>query len=164
MRFSDTIPNPHFSMEEYITPSGLSQLKKELADLKNVKRWEIARWLREASTQGDLDENSEYIAAKEAQTALESKIEELEELIRSAKVIKHRRKDVVDIGSRVEFLASGNTKMKVRLVSSEEADAGKGKISPHSPLGKALLGRKAGEDIDVVTPKGRKKYRITRII
>lgn len=151
-------------MEEYITPSGLNQLKKELADLKNVKRWEIAQWLREASQQGDLDENSEYVAAKEAQTALEGKIDEIEELIRSAKVIRHRQKDVVDIGSRVEFLASGNNKMKIRLVSSEEADAGEGKISPHSPLGKALLGRKVGEDIEVLTPKGRKKYRITKIV
>lgn len=152
-------------MEEYnITKKGLDKLKAELEELKNVKKWEIADWLREAAAQGDLDENSEYIAAKEAQTALETKIGELENKIRNAKVIKRRRKDMVDVGSRVEYASSGSKKkLKITLVNSEEADAASGKISMDSPFGKAFFGKKPGEEVEVHTPKGKKKYKITRI-
>lgn len=150
-------------MEEYFTKKGLEQLKQELEELKTVKRWEIAEWLREAATQGDMDENSEYLAAKEAQTALENRVEELEQKVRTAIIIKRRRKDIVEMGANVEFATSSNNKTKVMLVSTEEADASEGKISAASPLGRALLGKKVGEDVEVHTPKGKKKYRITKI-
>lgn len=151
-------------MEEFFTKKGLKQLKTELEELKTVKKWEIAEWLREAATQGDMDENAEYLAAKEAQTALENRIEELEQKIRSAKVITRRKKDIVDVGAKVEFATSSNNKNKVMLVSTEEADASDGKISFASPLGKALMGRKVGEHVEVHTPKGKKKYKITKIV
>ncbi|MDX1608057.1 MAG: transcription elongation factor GreA [Candidatus Spechtbacterales bacterium] len=150
-------------MEEYFTQKGLKQMKAELEKLKTEKKWEIAKWLKEAATQGDMDENAEYLAAKEAQTALENRIEELEHKIRNAKVIKRRNKDIVEIGAKVEYATQSNKKSKIMLVSSEEADAGEGKISVTSPMGKAMLGKKKGENIEVHTPKGKKRYRITKI-
>ncbi|MDX1535270.1 MAG: transcription elongation factor GreA [Candidatus Spechtbacterales bacterium] len=153
-------------MEEYnITKKGLNQLKKELDELKNVKKWEVAKWLKEAAEGGDMDENSEYVAAKEAQTALETRISELESKIRNAKVIKRRRKDIVEVGSKVEYTPHGSStkKFKITLVSTEEADASNGKISIGSPIGKALRGKKKGDKVEVHTPKGKKKYKIIRI-
>lgn len=152
-------------MEDYyVTQKAFNQLKAELEELENVKKWEIARWLKEAATQGDMIENAEYLEAKEAQTALENRIKDLEAKIRKAKIIKRRKKDVVDVGSTV-FLAFGsNKKRKIKLVSSEESDAGEGKISNISPLGKAVMGKKVREEFEVITPKGNKKYRVTKII
>ncbi|MEX0877923.1 MAG: transcription elongation factor GreA [Candidatus Spechtbacterales bacterium] len=150
-------------MEEYFTKKGLDQLKRELEELKTVKKWEIAEWLREAAQQGDMDENADYLAAKEAQTALESRVEELEQKIRIAVIIKRRNKDIVSVGASVEFATTSNNKSKVVLVSTEEADASAGKISAASPLGRALMGKKVGEDVEVHTPKGKRKYRITKI-
>lgn len=152
-------------MDEYnITKKGLNNLKKELDELKNVKKWEIAEWLREAASNGDMDENSEYVAAKEAQTALETRISDLENKIRNAKVVKRRRKDIADVGSKVEYALSGSSKKsKITLVSTEEANASEGKISVGSPIGRAFLGKKKGDNVEVHTPKGKKKYRITHI-
>lgn len=149
---------------EYITRKGLEKLKKELDELKNVKKWEIAQWLREASSQGDLDENAEYVSAKEAQTALENKVEELEERIRTAQVITKRKSDIVGVGSKIEFVTPFQKKLNVVLVSIEESNAEKGKISTVSPLGTALFGKKVGDNIEVLTPKGIKRYRITKVI
>ncbi|MEX0870071.1 MAG: transcription elongation factor GreA [Candidatus Spechtbacterales bacterium] len=149
-------------MEEFITKKGFEQLKKELYELKNVKKWEIAEWLRETSSQGDMDENAEYVSAIEAQTALRNRVEELERRIRSAKIITKRRKDVVDVGSVVHCAASSK-KMKFTVVGSEEADAASGIISTSSPLGRALFGKKPGDIAEVITPKGKKKYKITKI-
>src|SRR3989344_2628798 len=149
---------------EYITKKGLDQLKEELDKLKNEKTWEIAAWLREASAQGDMIENAEYVAAKEAQTALEERIEELEKRIRGANVIKRRKKDIVDIGASVEFVNKANTSIKIMLVGSPETEAGGGKISMLSPLGRAMIGKKVGDYVEVLTPKGRKRYKITKIV
>ncbi len=149
-------------MEEYITQKGLNQLKEELKELKTQKKWEIANWLKEAAQQGDMAENAEYIAAKEAQTALEARIEELENKIRNAKVVRKKQGEAT-VGATVELIASGNKKHKVQLVSSEESDASGGKISISSPMGNALMGKQEGEDVEVVTPKGKKRYRIVKI-
>ena len=148
---------------EYITKKGLDQLKKELDKLKNENTWEIAAWLREASDQGDMIENAEYVAAKEAQTALEERIEELEKRIRTASVIKRRKKDIVDIGASVEFINKANAPIKIMLVGGPEAEAEKGKISMLSPLGKAMMGKKVGDYVEALTPKGKKRYKITKI-
>src|SRR3989344_5915027 len=103
-------------MEEYyVTQKAFNQLKEELSELETKKKWEIAAWLIEASAQGDMSENAEYIEAKEAQTALENRVKDLEEKIRKA---------------------------KVTLVSSEETEVDEGKISNESPLGKAMMGKK----------------------
>lgn len=150
-------------MKEYnITKKGLKKLKEELDYLKNEKKWEMARWLKEAAAQGDMSENAEYLEAKQEQTALENRIGELEEKIRKARIIKRRQKDIVDVGSAVEFSDSGKIS-KIMLVSAEEADVAGGKISSESPLGRALLGRRIGDHVEVETPKGKKKYRITKL-
>jgi len=152
-------------MEDYyVTQKAFNELKKQLEELQTNKKWEIASWLKEASAQGDMLENAEYLEAKEAQTALENRIRDLEEKIRKAKIIKRRKKDVVDVGANVEFATSSNKKQKVMLVSSEEAEAESGKISNESPMGMAMMGKKKGDYFEVITPKGKKKYRITKLI
>ena len=152
-------------MEKYfITQKAFKNLKRELEELQTVKKWEIASWLKEASTQGDMTENAEYLEAKETQTALENRIRDLEEKIRKARIIKRRKKNVVDIGSTVILAFAKNKKRKIKLVSSEESNAGEGKISNISPLGHAMMGKRVKDEVEVITPKGNKKYRITKII
>lgn len=148
---------------DYITKKGLKQLKIELEELGGKKRWEIAQWLREAASQGDLAENAEYMEAKEAQTALEEKIKILETRLRDAKVVSGRSRDIAEVGAEIRLVAASR-KMKLKLVSLEEADAALGLVSTNSPIGKALLGKKVGEVIEVPTPKGLKKYKITKIV
>lgn len=147
----------------YITKKGLKQLKKDLEELTTVKRWEIAKWLREAAAQGDLSENAEYMEAKESQTALEERIQALEQRLRTAKVVSGRSGDSVEVGAHIG-LAIASKKIKIRLVGSEESDATAGLISTDSPMGKALLGKKVGEIAEVPTPNGVKKYKITKIV
>ncbi|OGZ57978.1 MAG: hypothetical protein A3F94_03230 [Candidatus Spechtbacteria bacterium RIFCSPLOWO2_12_FULL_38_22] len=152
-------------MEEYyVTQKAFNQLKEELSELETKKKWEIAAWLREASAQGDMSENAEYIEAKEAQTALENRVKDLEEKIRKAKIVRRERKGVVEVGATVEFATVSHRKAKVTLVSSEETEVDEGKISNESPLGKAMMGKKEGEYFEVITPKGKKRYRITKLI
>lgn len=152
-------------MEEYITKEGLTQLKQELEFLKGEKRREIAQWLREAAQQGDLTENAEYVEAKEAQTALENKIDDLERRLRSAKVVDGSvATDQVGVGTTIELTgSSAQGGLKVRLVGSEEANIDEGFISAASPMGQALLGKKVGDAVEVTTPKGVKKYKVLRI-
>jgi len=152
-------------MEDYyVTQKAFNELKRDLEEIQTQKKWEIAEWLKEASAQGDMLENAEYLEAKEAQTALENRIKDLEEKIRRAKIIKKRRTDVVDVGTTVEFAISSDEKRTIKLVSSEEAEAEEGKISTESPLGKAMMGKKTGELFEVVTPKGNRKYKIIRLV
>lgn len=152
-------------MEEYITKEGLQQLKQELELLKGEKRREIAIWLREAAQQGDLTENAEYVEAKEAQTALENRIEDLERRLRNSKIVEGVvGGDHVAIGATIELTgASAKKGLVVRLAGSEGADVTAGTISASSPMGSALMGKKVGEMVEVETPKGVKKYKIIRI-
>ncbi|OGZ61891.1 MAG: hypothetical protein A2932_00395 [Candidatus Spechtbacteria bacterium RIFCSPLOWO2_01_FULL_46_10] len=148
---------------DYLTRNGYKQLKEELEYLKNEKRWEVAHWLREASTQGDMDENAEYIAAKEEQDRIEQRIEQLEMRLRNARIVNTpRTNDVVQVGSKVR-LATVKKNLKFRIVGVEEADVAKGDISTESPIGRALLGKGVGDVIEFPTPKGNKRYKITRI-
>lgn len=149
-------------MVEYITKRGLRILRKELKELKDVKRWEIAKWLREAASGGDLSENAEYMEAKEVQTALEVKIEVIEEKLRSAKVVSGHKRDIVEVGSAI-ILASASKKTKLKLVGSEEADVSAGFLSADSPMGKAVLGKRVGETVKVSTPRGIRRYKLTKI-
>ena len=148
----------------YISRSGLEELKKELRELKTVKRHEIAKRLQEATELGDLSENSEYLAAKEAQETLERRIAELEEAIKTGVVIEEEvgLRGVIRIGSTVEIEAN-TVKMVYRIVGSREARPGEGKISNESPFGKALLGHQAGETVSVDTPGGIKTIKILSI-
>ena len=150
---------------EYVTKEGLEQLRKEPSDLKTRKRGEIARRLKEAAAFGDLSENAEYLEVKEEQAFLEGRIEELEDVIRNAKIAVKTTKsvlDAVEIGCAIAVLAD-KQKHNYILVGKEQADPLAGKISSESPLGKAMLGRKVGESFDIFTPSGNKKYKIIEI-
>lgn len=149
-------------MPQYLSEEGFKEHKQELEELK-LKRQEIANRLEEAKALGDLSENQEYISAREAQAFNEGKILELEQLLREATMIdKNRHSHIVHIGSAVEVRANGKSHNFV-IVGSEEANPASGKISNESPLGKAFLGHKAGEAVEVETPAGKNSYKIVSI-
>jgi len=150
-------------MPQYISKEGLEEHKKELEELK-LKRQEISQRIEEAKALGDLSENQEYASAREAQAFNEGKIMELEQLLRDVVVIdnKNRQSSEVQIGSAVEVRCNGKSR-EFTIVGSEEADPTSGKISNESPLGRAFLNRRAGEEIDVETPGGKMKYKILGI-
>ena len=146
---------------KYITQEGLEKLKKELNDLKTIKRKEIAGRLKEAISFGDLSENFAYQQAKEDQNFLENKILELENTIKNARVIKKERQtDKIQIGSIVFVESNNRERLQFQIVGSEETDPEKNKISFESPLGKAFLDKTIGEIIEVETPDGKISYRI----
>lgn len=140
----------------------MEQHKRELEELK-LKRQEIAARLEEAKALGDLSENQEYSSAREAQAFNEGKILELEQLLRDAVMIdKNHRSSTAHIGSAIEVRSNGKTQNFI-IVGSEEANPAVGKISNESPLGKAFLGKKAGETVEVETPGGKNSYKINSI-
>lgn len=145
----------------YISRSGLEELKRELHELKTVRRHEIAKRLQEATELGDLSENSEYLAAKEAQETLERRIAELEDAVKEGVVIEEEIgvAGVVRVGSTVK-IEQGGAKTTYMIVGSREARPQEGKISNESPTGKALLGKRIGDTITVDTPSGPKKITI----
>ncbi|KKP99068.1 MAG: Transcription elongation factor GreA [Parcubacteria group bacterium GW2011_GWD2_38_12] len=152
------------SSKEYISEEGLEKLKQELENFKTVKRQEIAQRLEEAKKMGDLSENAEYTEAREAQEFNEREIAEMEDLIKKAIVIgKTKNKDEIQVGS-VFVVKSHGKEQELTIVGSEEADPIQGKISNESPLGKAFLGKKKGDDARIKTPKGEAKYTIEKII
>ena len=150
-------------MSEYFSEEGLERLKQELEELKITKRHEIAARLEHAKSLGDLSENAEYQEAKEEQSLNESRIAELEEIVRNAVIIKKDvRSDTVQIGSTVS-VRSDTGEESYTIVGSEEADPKTGKISNESPLGKAFVGKKAGETVEIKTPGGMFSYTIRGI-
>ena len=149
-------------MPQYISKEGFEDQKKELEDLK-IKRKEIALRLEEAKALGDLSENQEYLAAREAQAFNEGKIVELDQLLKEAVIIdKNKKSSVVQIGSSVQVKNNGNQKTFL-IVGSQEANPSLGKISNESPLGAAFLGKKVGDSAVVSTPNGQATYKITRV-
>lgn len=152
-------------MMDYLTKEGLEQLRKELHELKTTKRAEIARRLKEAASFGDLSENAEYMEAKEDQAFLEGRIEELEEVVRNAQVVVKTTANIetAEIGCAIEVVVDKKNRTYT-LVGKEQADPLANKISSESPLGKAMLGRKIGETVDIFTPNGNKQYKITKIM
>ncbi len=151
------------SETQYLSEEGLIKVKKELESLKTAKRKEISQRIEEAKKLGDLSENSEYMEAKEAQEINEKRIAELEEIIKNAAIIKQGKvHSTVQIGSRVE-VASEKGKKEFMIVGSEEADPVQGKISNASPMGRAFLGRKVGDNVIVKTPAGEVKYEVLGI-
>ena len=149
--------------QTFITEEGLEKLKQELDYLKNIKRKEVAERIAAAKELGDLSENAEYSEAKDEQSFIESRIIELESIVRSVKIIKkNRRTSVVQVGSNIEVENNGKT-MKYSIVWSNEADPANGMISNESPLGKAFLGRKIGEEAEAIAPKGKIKFKILKI-
>ena len=152
--------------EFLLTQEGYDNLEKELEELKTVKRYEIAERIKVALGFGDLSENSEYDEAKNAQANNEIKIAELEEKIKYAKIIDESEIDteVVQVGNIVEVLdVEFDEKIEYTLVGSTEVDLASNKISNESPIGKALMGRKKKEIVDVEAPAGIIKLKILDI-
>ncbi|MDD5567315.1 MAG: transcription elongation factor GreA [Patescibacteria group bacterium] len=152
--------------EAYITQEGYERLKKELEDLKNNKRKEIANRIQEAKELGDLSENAEYAEAKNEQAFIEGRVIQLENLLKNVTIIESNKtplnKNIVQVGSVIE-LKTGNRNQTYTIVGSNEADPESGKISNESPLGQAFLGRKIGEQVEVAIPAGKVTYTITNI-
>jgi len=155
-------------MTQYITPEAYQKLKKELEELKTVKRQEIAQRIKEAKDLGDLSENASYQEAKEAQSKLESQILELESYLKTVSLIHHPKtnNDLVEVGSTVlvQSLTPPRARKTFIITGSLEANPLEGKISNESPLGKAFLKKKKGEVVVVKTPKGEVKYKILKIM
>lgn len=150
----------------YLTKETLAQMREELNKLKSVGRAEIARQIAEAREKGDLKENAEYDAAKEAQGHHEAKIAQLEAVIVSARVIEAKNIDIskVSILSKVTVTNLNNKKTVIyQIVSETEADLKQGKISVTSPIGKGLLGKQIGEIAEVTAPSGTFKFQIEHI-
>src|SRR3954452_10806133 len=148
-----------------LTPDGLSKLKDELEHLQTEKRREVAERIKEAREFGDISENSEYDDAKNEQAMLEAKIAQLEERLRSASVIDASEidTDVVRVGSVVHVKDEDGKSVKYTIVGSAEASPGEKKLSNESPVGKALLGHKRGEEVSFATPRSERKLKITKI-
>ena len=147
-----------------LTPEGLANLKAELEQLSTVRRREVAARIKEAREFGDISENAEYDDAKNEQAMLEARIAQLEEKLRSATVIDNSDlgTDIVRVGSIVH-VREGSKSTKYTIVGSAEASPAEMKLSNESPVGKALLGRKRGEEVTFPTPKGERRLKITKI-
>lgn len=151
--------------KQYFSKEGLLKLKSDLELLKTKRRKEIAERLEFAKSLGDLSENSEYQEAKESQILNETKIAELEDMLRRAVVVERSASsEEVTIGSEVVLKDQGGGEVKYKIVGSNEASPEKNKISNESPLGKALFGRKKFDLISVTTPKGQMEYKIADIL
>ncbi|HNY99878.1 MAG TPA: transcription elongation factor GreA [Anaerolineaceae bacterium] len=149
----------------YLTNDGLQRLQAELNYLKTTARDQLAKRLRTAIQQGDLSENADYIAAKEEQGFLEGRIMELEQIIRNVVIIdeSQRNRDVVDIGASIT-IQEGNFPVETyQLVGPQEADPANGRISHESPIGKAMIGKRSGDEFLVSTPNGTIHFKIIKI-
>lgn len=146
----------------FLTPQGLQKMKDELDHLVNERRQEIIERIQEAVAHGDLSENADYAQAKEEQAFVEGRIQEIEEIVRNAEIIRHTDSDTVDIGSTVKVKIDGKESV-YNVVGSNEANPRDGRISNESLVGKALMGRKQGEKVDVQTPAGVKTYEIVKV-
>ena len=153
--------------KEPITSNGLEKLKKELEELKNIKRPKIVEAIAEARGHGDLKENAEYHAAKEEQAKIESRVIEINNLIAIANVVdvtKLEKKDNVIFGSTVYLLdLESNLKKTYKIVGKDEADMTKNYIYFRSPIGKALIGKNKKDMINVITPSGEKNFKIIEV-
>jgi len=154
-------------MAKLLTPEGLKKLKEELAMRKTEMRQKIAEIIKEAKEQGDLSENAEYSEAKRQQSDNERRVMELENEIRTSEVSSFDAKSgVVQMGSKVKVKFSANgggDEQEFRIVGSNEADPMGGKISNESPIGQALMGKRAGEKMKVNTPAGEKEYTVLEV-
>ena len=153
--------------KEPITSQGLEKIKKELEELKTIKRPKIVAAIAEARAHGDLKENAEYHAAKEEQAKIEGRVIEINDLIARANVVdvtKLEKKDNVIFGSTVYLInLENNEKKTYKIVGKDEADIAKNYIYFRSPIGKALIGKKKSELVKVTTPSGEKNFEIIEV-
>ena len=151
-------------MKHFLTQKRLDEFKEELKKLKTERRLEVSEKLKNAKDLGDLSENSEYLEAREEQGRVEGRIIEIEEIIRSASIIKEGGGGggVIDVGSTVEVVRDGK-QLKFIIVGSSEAKPEDGYISNESPLGQELIGKSAGESVIIETPGGKVEYKIKKV-
>jgi transcription elongation factor GreA len=149
----------------YLTAEGAERLRIELEELKGPKRDELAARLRFAIQQGDLSENADYIQAKEEQGFLEGRIPELEDILRNVVIIEKNQtnQSEVNIGSHITVQEEDYEPETWFLVGPNEADPRNGRISHESPIGKALMGHKPGDLVEVVTPAGKLRLKVIKI-
>lgn len=150
----------------YMTEEGLAKLKKELEQLTSVERPAISQQIAEARDKGDLSENAEYDAAKEAQGLLEMKISKLEDMVANARIIDESKINTsqVQILNRVKIKnTKNNQQVEYMLVSESESDIKSGKISVATPIAKGLLGKKVGDVVDIKVPSGLMSFEIMEI-
>jgi len=152
--------------EVILTKEGYAKLQKEIEYLSNDKRREVADRIRQAREFGDISENAEYDDAKNEQAMLEHRIAVLEDRLRAAHVLEKKdiAKDVVSVGSLVRLKdIDANKTIEYRIVGSAEANPSENKLSNESPVGKAIIGRKKGETVQVTAPRGALKFKIISI-
>jgi transcription elongation factor GreA len=153
--------------KETITSQGLEKIKKELEELKNIKRPKIVTAIAEARSHGDLKENAEYHAAKEEQSKNEGRINEINDLIAGANVVDVtllEKKDNVIFGSTIDLIdLDSKVKKTYKIVGKDEADIKKKYIYFRSPIGKALIGKKRGDLVTVETPSGERNFEIVEV-
>ncbi len=150
----------------YLTPEGLAKLENELTKLKSVERPAVIQAIAEARDKGDLSENAEYDAAKEAQVFLENQIAKLEQTLAKARVLDTSKLDLSKVQLHCKVKLMNHTMKKeteFKLVSQSEADLREGKLAVETPIAKALLGHKVGETIEVQVPSGLQKIEILEI-
>jgi transcription elongation factor GreA len=146
----------------YLTKEGLEELKKEHGELTKSRRPEVVQRLSEARDQGDLSENAEYHAAREELSFIDGRIDELEELLKQVVLIEDSKSGTVALGSKVTLKVNGKDE-EYALVGEWEADPKARKISHESPLGKALMGRAIGEQVEVTAPAGKLTYTVVSV-
>ena len=152
--------------EVILTPEGYEKLKKEIEVLQTERRREVAERIRIAREFGDIAENAEYDDAKNEQAMLEHKINQLEDRLLTARVItkKEISKDTVSVGARVTIRdIAARKSFEYRIVGSAEANPAENKLSNESPVGKAIMGKKKGETVEVAAPRGSIKFKILEI-
>lgn len=149
----------------YLTEEGLLEIEEELAHLKDVRRPEVIKALKDARALGDLSENADYDAARDEQAQIEGRILELEKIIEKAEIIEKRNTDVVGLGVTVKINYIDDEEVEeYRIVGSKEADPSNNKISNESPLAKAIMNRKKGEICSVESPNGKYNVEIVDIL
>ncbi|MFA6526528.1 MAG: transcription elongation factor GreA [Candidatus Buchananbacteria bacterium] len=149
--------------ESYISQEGLKKIKEELEILKTTDRPEVIDRIAKARDLGDLSENAEYHDAREKQSFIEGKIQELESIIKNAVIIKNKKSDTVQIGSTVHAECDNGMNIKYQIVGQSEASPAEGRISHESPLGKAFLGKGIGHEFELKIPAGNIKCKINKI-
>jgi transcription elongation factor GreA len=151
------------SKKYLLTPEGLAKLNEELKQLINEKRKEVIERIKEAVSHGDLSENADYAQAREEQSFIEGRIQEIEDIIKNAEIIAAASgHSSVTIGSTVIVKVKGQEK-KYTIVGSNEANPATGKISNESLVGRAILGKKIGDKVKVTTPAGEVEYEVASI-
>jgi transcription elongation factor GreA len=148
----------------YLTPEGAARLRQELENLKGPEREKLAKRLRAAIEQGDLSENADYAKAKEDQGFLEGRIQELEHILGNVIIIEEgKNQDEIGVGSRVTIQEGDYPPQTYHLVGPKEADPRNGRISHESPIGKALIGHRPGDEVSANTPAGTLVFKILSI-